>query len=145
MCRELHGKSKRVFRLLFARCILSSSKSLSTFLLLLCKNLPATSWNNLQLLQCLCKREVLGEPAEKLCSFGSRWELTQILSWEWVDFQLLHWAVSFHCFCAFLSPYVLVLLYRETERDVHSATESAKCWCFLSPSHCFLFKEQTIR
>lgn len=60
MCRELchppHGE--RIFTLLLARCILSSFKSLFLsvpFLSSLHKNLPATSWKNLQLLQRLCK------------------------------------------------------------------------------------------
>lgn len=81
-------------------------------LLLLCKNFPATSWKNLQLLQCLCERKINTlepwEPAEKLSRFGSRWELAQILSWIGVDFQPLHCAHQTLGLCLFtasgLSP-----------------------------------------
>lgn len=133
-----HGKSKRVFRLLLARCILSSFKSLSTFLsslslqksschLLVGSAIAAVPLQkrNILSLESLLKSspglKVGGDHTNPVLDMGGFPAPAQCTS----DIG----TVSFHCFCSFLSPCVPVLFYRESDHDVNSA-ESAKCWCF---------------
>jgi len=140
-CRELHhpqhGKSKRVFRLLLARCILLSFKSLSTFLT---SSLQKSSCHlleesaiaavplrkrNAPSLESLLKSSLglgVGGSSHKSCP-GYTWISSPC------TVHIRHWGCVFSLLLLFLSPCVPVLLCRETERNV-SATESAPCRCF---------------
>lgn len=158
MCRELHhpqcGKSKRVFRLLLARCILSSFKSLSLSTFLSSPPLQKSSCHLLEESAIAAVPLQKGntqpwEPAEKLSRFGSRWELTQILSWIWVDFQPLHSARQTLGLCLF-TAYVIFSLrvclscFIEKQNTMLTVPQKVLNSVF-SPSHSFLFKEKRIR